>query len=319
MFTHLLLLGASSGAALLVSPRPAHISRPVIRLARPTALELDPPPPESEKQQQLNDAQFGVLERAQDPFRLIRLVVYGIFGVVSVAGISIAVYDLGKDPQVLLQQCTTRHMLDGGSTPVDTHGPRHTLAGALPGTALVNLGTNVVLGGAVGAAFYFDKSALGPPSLSAPTQRHPRLPVHPPTIIRRPGDGSRGDAGVQLGSTLSLSGSRGDASAQLVSPLSQRFTQAVSRLARRSAQWDTALTAFPGARETGTRLTGTWLTSPFLRFTRSSCQGSRHTTRPRRHLRSAGRHARSLASAGLWQPTAAHVVDHGIALLRLSR
>ena len=97
MFKLLLLLGASSGAALLVSPRPAHISRPVIRLAQPTALEPDPPPPETEKRQ-LNDAQFGVLERAQDPFRLIRLVVYGIFGVVSVAGISIAVYDLGKDP-----------------------------------------------------------------------------------------------------------------------------------------------------------------------------------------------------------------------------
>jgi len=98
MFKHLLLLGASSGAALLVSPRLAHISRPIaMRLARPIALEPDPPPPETEKQQ-LNDAQFGVLERAQDPFRLIRLVVYGIFGVVSVAGISIAVYDLGKDP-----------------------------------------------------------------------------------------------------------------------------------------------------------------------------------------------------------------------------
>lgn len=74
-------------------------------------------------------------------------------------------------------------MLDGGSTPVDTHGDtrRHTLAGALPGTALVNLGTNVVLGGAVGAAFYFDKSALGPPSLSAPSATLASPSIPPPS------------------------------------------------------------------------------------------------------------------------------------------
>ena len=42
--------------------------------------------------------QIDLVERASDPFRVVRVVVYATFGVAGLAGVAISLFHMGKDP-----------------------------------------------------------------------------------------------------------------------------------------------------------------------------------------------------------------------------
>ena len=44
------------------------------------------------------DAQVDLVDRAGDPFRVVRLVLYGVFGLVGLVGVVVAAGQIGDDP-----------------------------------------------------------------------------------------------------------------------------------------------------------------------------------------------------------------------------
>ena len=98
----LLLLGTSSlcaGWSLRAAPRaPSGLqaASPALRLrvaVAPHLNEEDDGTGEGKR-----GAQVDLVDRAGDPFRVVRLVLYGVFGVVGLVGVVVAAGQLGDDP-----------------------------------------------------------------------------------------------------------------------------------------------------------------------------------------------------------------------------
>ena len=97
-----------SVAALLVARADALVLRPMgvptrslsTVAARPavflTAIEDSPG-------DKATDRQIDLVERASDPFRVVRVVVYATFGVAGLAGVGIALFQMGKDPGAAIE------------------------------------------------------------------------------------------------------------------------------------------------------------------------------------------------------------------------
>ena len=50
------------------------------------------------EQEDMRSEKVGLVERASDPFRVVRVVLYVTFGVVGIAGLGIAITQMGSDP-----------------------------------------------------------------------------------------------------------------------------------------------------------------------------------------------------------------------------
>ena len=90
-------------SASQIAPYARAPSSPLLRCPG-VSLQEQAPIPETEPAPTASDAspvsteQLDLVERASDPFRVIRVVLYVTFGVSGIAGCGIAVSQMGKDP-----------------------------------------------------------------------------------------------------------------------------------------------------------------------------------------------------------------------------
>jgi len=95
--TLILLVGARTATSFMLTtmqpatrPQAVRSLAPVSFRARSPIANQDPPA----KKEQATD----LIERASDPFRVVRVVIYVVFGVAGVAGCGIAVTQMGSNP-----------------------------------------------------------------------------------------------------------------------------------------------------------------------------------------------------------------------------
>ena len=114
-------------SALVVSPHLSHIHQSAhthhtvlcsrLRCQRLVCQEEVSQPAEASAApaRELQSGQVDLVERASDPFRVIRVVMYVTFGVSGIAGCAIAISQMGKDPaQSMSNLAVNAAVLAGG-------------------------------------------------------------------------------------------------------------------------------------------------------------------------------------------------------------
>ena len=92
----LALLAAGSSSALVLAPARPSLARPAACVHRAAAVAMQeekpptPGPPPSE-------AAVDLVERASDPFGIVRVIIYVTFGITGVAGIGTSLLQMGDD------------------------------------------------------------------------------------------------------------------------------------------------------------------------------------------------------------------------------
>ena len=106
------------GSALTLAPLAARARSVAPRFARgqPIVCQAEGPTDVAEKTElEVSEDQIDLVERASDPFRVIRVVLYVTFGIAGLAGCAIAVSQMGKDPgQAMSNLAVNGAVLAGG-------------------------------------------------------------------------------------------------------------------------------------------------------------------------------------------------------------
>ena len=90
----LLLVAASQGCiALVLAPARPSLARPFVHRSTAIAMQEEKPPPGPPP----SEAAVDLVERASDPFGIVRVIIYVTFGITGVAGVATSLLQMGDD------------------------------------------------------------------------------------------------------------------------------------------------------------------------------------------------------------------------------
>ena len=98
---------ASEAAALRITVAPALVRPARTASARVSAASIRCQEVEEEDEIKVDARQLDLVERASDPFRVVRVILYSTFGIAGVAGVGVALFQMGKNPSVAMGNLAT--------------------------------------------------------------------------------------------------------------------------------------------------------------------------------------------------------------------